>query len=93
MCKLCVHGVFICSWRNVIYPTPDGYGPTIFLGIDVTHPGIGERDGISIASIVANIDFEATRYIAVVKPQLKSMERVVHIVDAVRTLLTSFYKV
>ncbi len=42
--------------------------PTLFVGIDVTHPPAHDHNGLpSIAAVVANVDVAATRYAASVK--------------------------
>ncbi len=42
---------------------------TLFVGIDVTHPGPMEKDTPSIGAIVANIDADATKWAASIKVQ------------------------
>lgn len=64
--------------------------PTVFIGIDVTHPGPGKR-GNSIATVVGSVDLYATRYEATVKVQQPNAERVVYVVDALKERLLSFY--
>ncbi|KHN71070.1 Uncharacterized protein Tcan_02543 [Toxocara canis] len=65
--------------------------PTIFVGIDVTHPKPG-RPGNSIAAVVASTDVDATRYEVSVKVQRADAERVVYVVDALKERLISFYR-
>nr|AEF32753.1 ALG-5 [Ascaris suum] len=65
--------------------------PTIFVGIDVTHPGPG-RSGNSIAAVVASVDVDASRYGVSIKVQRPDAERVVYVVDALKERLISFYK-
>jgi eukaryotic translation initiation factor 2C len=43
--------------------------PTIVLGADVSHPGIGEGDKPSIAAVVASMDIKMSRYAANVRVQ------------------------
>lgn len=43
--------------------------PTMVLGADVTHPGIGESDRPSIAAVVASYDIKMSRYGAAVRLQ------------------------
>ncbi|CAJ0929440.1 unnamed protein product, partial [Mesorhabditis belari] len=56
--------------------------PTIFLGIDVTHPTAHcGYEGLSIASIVANYDIAATRYSCEIIPQVAAKETIVNFDD------------
>lgn len=64
--------------------------PTIFIGVDVTHPGPGKR-GNSIATVVGSVDLFGARYEATIKVQQPSAERVVYMVDALKERLLSFY--
>ncbi|KAI6238409.1 hypothetical protein M3Y99_00692300 [Aphelenchoides fujianensis] len=41
--------------------------PTMFVGIDVTHPGAGEAAATSVAALVGNLDLEAATYGATVR--------------------------
>lgn len=65
--------------------------PTMFVGIDVTHPRPGRR-GNSIATVVSSMDLEATRYESSIKVQLPGAERVVYMVESLKERLLSFYK-
>ncbi|KAI6230169.1 hypothetical protein M3Y99_01094700 [Aphelenchoides fujianensis] len=50
--------------------------PTMFVGIDVTHPGAGEATAASVAALVGNLDIEAATYGATVLDyELASMKR------------------
>lgn len=51
--------------------------PTMVLGADVTHPGIGERDKPSIAAVVASLDIRMSRYAAAVRVQDSRQEIIV----------------
>ncbi|KAM3719027.1 hypothetical protein ACO02O_10955 [Dirofilaria immitis] len=68
-----------------------GDDPTIFVGVDVTHPRPGKL-GNSIASVVGSTNLDATRYEASTKVQHPKMERIVYLVDALRERLLAFYK-
>jgi eukaryotic translation initiation factor 2C len=70
--------------------------PTMVLGADVTHPGIGEADKPSIAAVVGSMDIKLSRYATSVRVQgsrveiiddLRAMfrEQVQHFVAANRT--------
>lgn len=47
----------------------DKKAPTLFIGIDVTHPAPGDTGSPSISALVGNIDPDATRYTATVRAQ------------------------
>uniref|UniRef100_A0A915BBS2 Piwi domain-containing protein n=1 Tax=Parascaris univalens TaxID=6257 RepID=A0A915BBS2_PARUN len=66
--------------------------PTLFIGIDVTHPSSGDTTSPSIAAIVGSEDVAATRYSCSLKVQASNAERVVYMVDAMRERLLSFIR-
>lgn len=83
--------------NNRVYPSSSVWikftnreSPTLHVGVDVTHPGVGRR-GNSIASVVANVDPEASRYEASIKVQLPSEERVVYMVESLKERLLAYY--
>lgn len=51
--------------------------PTMVLGADVTHPGIGEQDKPSIAAVVASYDIKMSRYGAAVRLQPASRQEII----------------
>jgi hypothetical protein len=53
----------ICSWAKFVGDDQ----ATLFVGIDVTHPGPMDKDTPSIGAIVANIDADATKWAASIK--------------------------
>lgn len=65
--------------------------PTMFVGVDVTHPAPG-RTGASIASVVTSVDLEATRYEVSIKVQPPGSERVVRLGDVMRERLVSYFE-
>ncbi|KAI1700368.1 piwi domain-containing protein [Ditylenchus destructor] len=48
--------------------------PTLFIGIDVTHPAPGDSEFPSISAVVGNIDVMATKYTASVRTQFSRTE-------------------
>uniref|UniRef100_A0A0M3I281 Piwi domain-containing protein n=1 Tax=Ascaris lumbricoides TaxID=6252 RepID=A0A0M3I281_ASCLU len=66
--------------------------PTLFIGIDVTHPSSGDTTSPSIAAIVGSEDVAATRYSCSLKVQATNVERVFYMVDAMRERLLSFIR-
>ncbi|KAI1702280.1 piwi domain-containing protein [Ditylenchus destructor] len=48
--------------------------PTLFIGIDVTHPAPGDTEFPSISAVVGNIDVRATQYTASVRTQFSRTE-------------------
>ncbi|KAI1704908.1 piwi domain-containing protein [Ditylenchus destructor] len=67
--------------NNYIPPTFHGWNkftnaqePTLFIGIDVTHPPPGDTEFPSISAVVGNIDVKATQYTASVRTQFSRTE-------------------
>ncbi|VDO43696.1 unnamed protein product [Onchocerca flexuosa] len=68
----------------------DGEAPTLFIGIDVTHPPSGDPSASSIAAIVGSLNVGATRYAASFKIPQSGMEIITYAVDAFRTRIMEF---
>ncbi|CAG9534226.1 unnamed protein product [Cercopithifilaria johnstoni] len=68
----------------------DRKAPTLFMGIDVTHPPSGDSSAPSIAAIIGSLNINATRYAASLKIQQPKMEVVTYTVDAFRTRIMDF---
>lgn len=64
--------------------------PTLFIGVDVTHPAPGSRN-VSIAAVVGSVDISATRYGCSLRIQRRGCERVVYMVDSVKERVVEFY--
>ncbi|KAL3998292.1 Piwi domain family protein [Acanthocheilonema viteae] len=73
-------------WKKFI----DREAPTLFMGIDVTHPPSGDSSTPSIAAIIGSLNISATRYAASLKIQQPRMEVVMYTVDAFRTRIMEF---
>uniref|UniRef100_A0A915DUQ1 Piwi domain-containing protein n=1 Tax=Ditylenchus dipsaci TaxID=166011 RepID=A0A915DUQ1_9BILA len=58
------------SWKKFVNPNE----PTLFIGIDVTHPPQGDTEFPSISSLVGNVDVEASKYVASVRVQIERTE-------------------
>ncbi|VDN33859.1 unnamed protein product [Gongylonema pulchrum] len=71
------------------FSNPDD--PTLFVGVDVTHPRPGKRAN-SIATVVGSVNLDATRYETSIKVQHPQAERIVYLVDALKERLLAFYK-
>ena len=67
--------------------------PTMVLGADVTHPGIGEKEKPSIAAVVASMDIKLSRYAANVRVQDSRQEIIVDIREMVKEHIESFCKI
>lgn len=64
---------------------------TIFLGVDVTHPGAGDTKSPSIGAVVGNVDFGATRWGATIKVQPHRREHLLYLQDTVRDRLLQYF--
>ncbi|KAH7717470.1 ALG-7 protein [Aphelenchoides avenae] len=54
----CNHGETSPRWKKFV----NEQDPTLFIGVDVTHPSSDEPTLESVAAIAANIDFHSTRF-------------------------------
>lgn len=66
--------------------------PVIFLGADVTHPGIGDKSSPSIAAVVGSVDPYPIRYAVCVRVQAHRVEMIEDLCDITKELLKQFYK-
>lgn len=66
--------------------------PVIFLGADVTHPGLGDKSSPSIAAIVGSIDEIPSRYSACVRIQGHRVEVIEDLENVTVELLKQFYR-
>ena len=64
--------------------------PTMVMGADVTHPGIGEIDKPSIAAVVASYDIKMARYGAAVRFQASRQEIIGELSSITQEHLTTF---
>lgn len=81
-------------WSKFLFSSAKKYvngPPTLFLGVDVTHPPPRDDIAPSIASVVGNIDCDPSKFWCKVKVQKHRREHVVHMKDAVAEMLTSFF--
>ncbi|MCP9260923.1 ALG-1 [Dirofilaria immitis] len=77
--------------RNYWEKFTDREVPTLFIGIDVTHPLSGDPLASSIAAIVGSLNVSATRYAASFKIQQAGLEVVTYTVDAFRKRIMEFH--
>ncbi|VDN23977.1 unnamed protein product, partial [Gongylonema pulchrum] len=68
----------------------DERDPTLFIGIDVTHPPSGDTASPSVAAVVGSLNIAATRYAASIKIQHRNKEKVAYVVDAFRARIVDF---
>ena len=66
--------------------------PTMVLGANVTHPGIGDREKPSIAAVVASMDIKLSRYAAAVRVQDSRQELIVEIRQMFKEHVETFQK-
>ena len=66
--------------------------PVIIFGADVTHPKSGDTTTPSIASVVASIDFTASKFRAKHHAQKHRQEVIAQLKDMARELLLDFYR-
>jgi len=64
--------------------------PVIFLGADVTHPGIGDKTRPSIAAVVGSLDSHPIRYAVSVRAQKHRMEVIEDLKNITKELLKQF---
>lgn len=64
--------------------------PTMVMGADVTHPGIGEMDKPSIAAVVASYDIKMARYGAAVRVQGTRQEIIQDLASMTKEHLETF---
>ncbi|EQB61131.1 protein argonaute-2 [Vairimorpha apis BRL 01] len=67
--------------------------PTLVLGIDVNHPGIGDLNSPSIVAIVGSMNKNMTAYKTIIKQQERRQEVVMNLDKDIKTMLQSFYSV
>lgn len=53
--------------------------PTLFFGVDVTHPAPGDSEFLSVAAAVGNLDIDGAEYGATVRIQRSRCEEVLDI--------------
>uniref|UniRef100_A0A915K8F7 Piwi domain-containing protein n=1 Tax=Romanomermis culicivorax TaxID=13658 RepID=A0A915K8F7_ROMCU len=66
-------------------------GTTMFMGIDVTHPGPTDRHTPSIAAVVSTIDPRPARFGASINVQKFRREALTYVTDAIRDRIYAFY--
>lgn len=66
--------------------------PTIVFGADVTHPSAGDTNRRSIASVVASVDSQMSRYASKVRVQANTQELISDLQDIVKNHLITFYQ-
>lgn len=64
--------------------------PTMVMGADVTHPGIGETDKASIAAVVGSMDIKLSRYATSVRVQGSRVEIIEDIGNMFREQVDNF---
>jgi eukaryotic translation initiation factor 2C len=65
--------------------------PSMILGADMSHPGVGER-AKSIAALVGTVDARASRYASVIDSQASRVELIENIEAMTVELLRAFYR-
>lgn len=65
--------------------------PTMLIGIDVNHPGIGDLSGPSIASVVATMDYDFIGYRTLIDEQPRGQEIVGTLKENIKTMLKGHY--
>lgn len=63
---------------------------TLVLGIDVTHPSVGDLTGPSIGAVVGNVDLDCMKYETSVRVQPHRRETVLHLEEQFRQRLKAF---
>ena len=63
---------------------------TMFVGVDVTHPGPTETDSPSIGAVVANTDKGASKYAVNMRVQRTRREAMVYMKDELRARLMAY---
>ena len=66
--------------------------PVIFLGADVTHPGIGDKSSPSIAAVVGSVDPYPLRYAVCVRVQSHRAEMIEDLTEITKELLKQFWR-
>eukprot|EP01023_Acetabularia_acetabulum_P032599 TRINITY_DN3043_c0_g1_i4.p1 TRINITY_DN3043_c0_g1~~TRINITY_DN3043_c0_g1_i4.p1 ORF type:complete len:713 (-),score=137.79 TRINITY_DN3043_c0_g1_i4:446-2584(-) len=69
-----------------------GQAPFMILGADISHPGPGNRNQKSLASVVGSIDMYAQRYLSVMRPQGHRVQMITEIGSMVKELCIQFYQ-
>ncbi|XP_066920100.1 protein argonaute-2-like [Clytia hemisphaerica] len=64
--------------------------PVLFLGADVTHPGIGDKESPSIAAIVGSVDPVPSKYAVCVRVQKHRQEMIEDMKNVAKDLLKQF---
>lgn len=67
--------------------------PTLVLGIDVNHPGIGDLNSPSIVAIVGSMNKNMTAYKTIIKQQERRQEVVQGLEKDIKIMLQSFYSI
>jgi eukaryotic translation initiation factor 2C len=67
--------------------------PTLVLGVDVNHPGIGDLNSPSIVAIVGSMNASMTQYKTIIKQQDRRQEIVTGFKEDIREMLRAFYAI
>lgn len=65
--------------------------PTLVIGVDVNHPGIGDLNSPSIVAIVGSMNATMTNYKTIIKQQDRRQEIVAGFKEDIREMLKAFY--
>ncbi|KIO16425.1 hypothetical protein M407DRAFT_33926 [Tulasnella calospora MUT 4182] len=66
--------------------------PTIVIGADVHHPGPGVTNRPSYAAVVGSVDSDASRYIAVSKPQEARKEMIQNLAEMITHIIKNYMR-
>lgn len=67
--------------------------PTLVIGVDVNHPGIGDLNSPSIVAIVGSMNATMTNYKTIIKQQDRRQEIVAGFKEDIREMLKAFYAI
>ena len=65
---------------------------SLFLGVDLTHPGPTDLRSPSIAAVVANVDMEPFAFGATVRVQKLRRDTIVNLKEATQERIVAFYR-
>lgn len=76
-------GINVIPKPDTVRFLTDPATPTIVIGADVHHPGPGVTNRPSYAAVVGSVDSDASKYVAVSKPQEPRKEMILNLTEMI----------
>ncbi|KAG9047218.1 hypothetical protein FS837_002812, partial [Tulasnella sp. UAMH 9824] len=85
-------GINVIPKPDTVRFLTDPATPTIVIGADVHHPGPGVTNRPSYAAVVGSVDSDASKYVAVSKPQEPRVEMIQSLADMITHILKTYMR-